>query len=591
MIFSMFNRLSSYLKGVGNKFYSKEKWINTKDILYLYRYLSWFFTSLFYLFTQLNAPIVLKVGVIVALFGAAKILTDLYIKFSNSHRILEIAILVETIGITLLIIPTGGLHSPFIWYALNPVLVAASFLPLYFCWVNLLFYLISASIISCVFFRHVKNISDLIIDNEYFILVFVLITLIVQMLSHLSKRLNQQAELLKEQGQKLETMNKRLRKSNSMYKESIEHLISLYQIVEAFHLGDNLDSICSTFAYYASKLTKSSLAFVWTISDDKQSSKIWLHSNMDFPINDKLDTCLLNQWSSIRNLDKLIGFTIDDSKFLAVNIKSSSRNYGLLGIKAEKGNVYGRPNKLVLKQLSFLSSLLGAILEGQHLKKLEDQLLIIEEQNRIANEIHDSVSQRLFSIVCGLAAITKKLDSNSKDIVNHFELIRKSADLAMKELRSSIYNLSSRKKGETPFVQMIEEHLQSFANLHSIEISTSITGDEDLLSSQLKRDLYRIICEGTGNAVQHGQCQHLRVDLKMETPRIALIIEDDGKGFDKDNIQTTNVSGLGIRNMKNLVITYNGSIDIDSEIGRNTKIVISIPVHREYNKMMEESAI
>jgi NarL family two-component system sensor histidine kinase LiaS len=376
-----------------------------------------------------------------------------------------------------------------------------------------------------------------------------------------------------------------------MYKESIEHLISLYQIVEAFHLGDNLDSICSTFAYYASKLTKSSLAFVWTISDDKQSSKIWLHSNMDFPINDKLDTCLLNQWSSIRNLDKLIGFTIDDSKFLAVNIKSSSRNYGLLGIKAEKGNVYGRPNKLVLKQLSFLSSLLGAILEGQHLKKLEDQLLIIEEQNRIANEIHDSVSQRLFSIVCGLAAITKKLDSNSKDIVNHFELIRKSADLAMKELRSSIYNLSSRKKGETPFVQMIEEHLQSFANLHSIEISTSITGDEDLLSSQLKRDLYRIICEGTGNAVQHGQCQHLRVDLKMETPRIALIIEDDGKGFDKDNIQTTNVSGLGIRNMKNLVITYNGSIDIDSEIGRNTKIVISIPVHREYNKMMEESAI
>ena len=163
----MFNRLSSYLKGVGNKFYSKEKWINTKDILYLYRYLSWFFTSLFYLFTQLNAPIVLKVGVIVTLFGAAKILTDLYIKFSNSHRILEIAILVETIGITLLIIPTGGLHSPFIWYALNPVLVAASFLPLYFCWVNPIILPHICFYYLLRFFRHVKNISDLIIDNEY----------------------------------------------------------------------------------------------------------------------------------------------------------------------------------------------------------------------------------------------------------------------------------------------------------------------------------------------------------------------------------------------------------------------------------------
>lgn len=133
----MFNRLISYIKGLTNKFYIKEKGINTKDILYLYRYLSWFSTSLFYYFTQSNAPIVFKLGVIVTLFGAAKILTDSYVKFSNKHRMLETAILIETIGITLLLIPTGGLDSSFIWYALNPVLVAASFLPWYFCWINL----------------------------------------------------------------------------------------------------------------------------------------------------------------------------------------------------------------------------------------------------------------------------------------------------------------------------------------------------------------------------------------------------------------------------------------------------------------------
>lgn len=587
----MFNRLISYIKGIKNKFYCKEEGINTKDILYLYRYISWFFTSLYYLFTQPNAPMIIKVGVIVTLFATAKILTDLYIKFSNNHSTLEIVILIETIGITLLLIPTGGIESPFIWYALNPVLVAASFLSLYFCWINLLFYLIFASMISYDSFGDFISISELILNNGYFILVFVLITLIVQMLSRLTNRLNQQTVLLKKQGQKLESMNKSLRKSNRMYKESIDHLISLYQIVEAFHLGDNWDSICNTFAYYASMLTKSRLAFVWTISENEQSSRIWIHSNRDFPVDDRLDTYLLNQWLSIRNLDKLIEFIIGGSKFLVVNIKSSSRNYGLIGIQAEDGNIGRRPNKLYLKQLSFLSNLLGAILEGQHFKKLEEQLLIIEEQNRIANEIHDSVSQRLFSIVCGIAAITKKLDSNNKELINHLELIRKSADLAMKELRSSIYDLSSRKKGEKPFVETIKEYLQNFAKLHSIEISSSITGDEDLVSIQLKRALYRIICEATGNAVQHGQCQHLRVDLAMESPRIVLVIEDDGNGFDKDNIQTTNGSGLGIRNMKNLVLTYNGSINIDSEIGRKTKIVITIPVNREYNNMMEESAI
>lgn len=458
----MFNRLISYIKGLTNKFYIKEKGINTKDILYLYRYLSWFSTSLFYYFTQSNAPIVFKLGVIVTLFGAAKILTDSYVKFSNKHRMLETAILIETIGITLLLIPTGGLDSSFIWYALNPVLVAASFLPWYFCWINLLFYLISASIISFAFFRNINNISHIILDNGYFMLVFVLITLIVQMLSHLTKRLNQQTILLKEQSKKLESMNKSLRKSNVMYKESLDHIISLYQVVEAFHLGDNQDSISNTFAYYACKLTKSRLALVWLVLDGQQGSRIWVHGDIDSPLKDKLDAYLLNQWSIIRNPNKLIEFSIDDSKFLVVNIKSSSRNYGLIGIQPGKDNIGSRSNKLYLKQLTFLSNLLGAILEGLHLKRLEEQLLIIEEQNRIANEIHDSVSQRLFSIVCGIAAISKKLDSDNKELINHFELIRKSADLAMEELRSSIYDLSPRKKGQKPFVQMIVERQDTY---------------------------------------------------------------------------------------------------------------------------------
>ena len=51
--------------------------------------------------------------------------------------------------------------------------------------------------------------------------------------------------LLKEQGEKLESMNQRLRKSNRLYKESLDHIISLYQ-VETFHLGDNQINICNT---------------------------------------------------------------------------------------------------------------------------------------------------------------------------------------------------------------------------------------------------------------------------------------------------------------------------------------------------------
>ena len=117
-------------------------------ILYIYRYMSWLITSVFYLIMNPDEPFLLKTGVVLTLLFAAKTITDLYIKLSNSMAILEVAILTETVGITLLLIPTGGIESPFIWYALNPVLVAASYLPFYFCWVNLTIFLVCETLIS-----------------------------------------------------------------------------------------------------------------------------------------------------------------------------------------------------------------------------------------------------------------------------------------------------------------------------------------------------------------------------------------------------------------------------------------------------------
>lgn len=584
----MFGRLIPYVRDIKDKLIDIKKSTDIKGILYLYRYISWFFTCLFYLFVQPNAPMVFKIGVIITLFGAAKIITDIYIRFSKSFKTLEIAILMESVGITLLLIPTGGLNSPFIWYALNPVLVAASFLPIYFCWINLLFYLVSASVISFVFFKDFMTIPELVQGNTYFILVFVLITFIVQMLSRLTKHLNRQKMRLREQGQELEFMNNSLKDSNAMYKESIDHIMALYQIVETFQLGDNMRGLCSTFAQYASKLTKSETAFVWIGHAYGDGGRIWVYKDAVTDIEARMADYLKNQCQAVQDSDKPIEIGLDGTKFLAVNVKSTSRSYGMMGIKA---SAKSESDRLYLKQLSFLSELMGVVLESQHLKELEDQLLIIGEQNRIANEIHDSVSQRLFSIVCGIAAITKKWDSDNWEILKHFELIRESANLAMGELRSSIYGLSSRKKGERPFIQMLEDYLNNFKKLHSISISTSITGDEELISGQLKRTLYRIICEGTGNAVNHGQCKHINVTLNMEPPNITLSIEDDGKGFDVDKIQSNDSSGLGIRNMRNLVLTFSGEISIDSEKGKMTRVTVNIPVGGGDMNIMEESAI
>ena len=386
-------------------------------------------------------------------------------------------------------------------------------------------------------------------------------------------------DAMQKSAQELETAKETLQNSNNMYKELLDHIMSLYQIVDTFGLDNNLESLCNTFAYYASKLTKSHLAFVWKRSDKEGGGGIWIYSNPMVDIEDNLAIHIAKQWRSIRSKDKPILLSFEGSKYLVISIKSSSRYYGLIGILVDRDSQY---DELYQKQLSFLSSLLARRLEGQQLRELDNQLMIIEEQNRIANEIHDSVSQRLFSIVCGITAISKKYN-NKQDIQDDFQIIRQEAYLAISELQSSIYSLSSRKKGEKPFVHMIKEYLENFALLHSIKISYSVTGDEELISINLKRALYRIIREGTANAVQHGKCRNIRLVLKLELPNIVLSLEDDGQGFNVNDLQTINGSGLGLWNMRNLVLSFNGHIDIDSQASRNTRILISIPTNRQYN--------
>ena len=86
------------------------------------------------------------------------------------------------------------------------------------------------------------------------------------------------------------------------------------------------------------------------------------------------------------------------------------------------------------------------MLERIHMDQMMDQMLVIEEQNRIANEIHDSVSQRLFGIVYSLHSLQVKSRTMTKEELNEeYQFLSQSANTTIKELRSAIYRLSSVK--------------------------------------------------------------------------------------------------------------------------------------------------
>jgi len=210
--------------------------------------------------------------------------------------------------------------------------------------------------------------------------------------------------------------------------------------------------------------------------------------------------------------------------------------------------------------------------------EMKNQLIVIEERDRIANELHDSVSQRLFGIVCALHSLQAKSSGMTTDELNEeLQFLSQSANTTLKELRAAIYRLCSSKNGEESLFVRLQTFLDEYARLQAIQIDGLLSGDETLLSDELKEALYRIICEACGNAVRHGQCSVIEIKLSLLEEKTVLKIQDNGIGIDLQMYENLQFKGIGLFNMKRLITNFAGTFLIGSEHRLGTEIQIEIP--------------
>ncbi|MGH4122969.1 MAG: sensor histidine kinase [Clostridium sp.] len=550
-------------------------------IIYLYRYFSLFLTSLFYLASDFQVALKYKLIVVVCLSISSIILNHLYVSNPNMKNIIKMLIIIEIIGNTILLIPTGGLKSPYIWYSLNTVLICIYFLNIYCCTANILSYLIFSTVISFeIFNKEGESIVEIVFNNSNLILSLILITVLMQLLSTLTKQLNKESK-------NLTILNNGLIVSNERTKESIEHIKALYQATHSFINQSDKGELTKIITYYAKEITKSNLTF-FCIQSDKDELEVEVNGELTQSCKDDLVKDIKRQWGNMNNTNKVINLYIKDAKFAAVIVEYSHRQYGVLGIEINdnEDRVFYKENT---GQLKFLSELSAMVFEKLQLEEINNHLLIAEEQNRIANEIHDSVTQRLFSISCATHTLKEELNLITEEKLKmQLNTINDSLNKAMKELRETIYGLSSRKSGVNTFQQDITNYINDISKLNNAFISFNIKGNQELMSYDLKKALYRIICEGTGNALHHGKCDEVEITLNIKDQFTELMIMDNGIGFDLKNKMDNKEIGLGINNMLNLVKYLNGEINIDSKDKIGTTIVVMLPNFILINKEQEE---
>ncbi|WP_308638116.1 sensor histidine kinase [Paenibacillus silvisoli] len=210
--------------------------------------------------------------------------------------------------------------------------------------------------------------------------------------------------------------------------------------------------------------------------------------------------------------------------------------------------------------------------------QIESERFLIEERDRIAEELHDRVSQQLFGIIYAIQSIKGDGNMNDEQIRQQMQVIQEAAVTASRELRETIYDLSSRKNGNASWLGNVKSQLANLAKLNGVHIRFNAPAFGNNLSISHQRALYRIMLEGVSNAIRHGSSSSVEVGLMLKRGIVMLTIVDDGRGFDPGSPKPGKPgSGFGLSNMRKLTESLGGKLEVNSKEGDGTLIRVWLP--------------
>ena len=221
----------------------------------------------------------------------------------------------------------------------------------------------------------------------------------------------------------------------------------------------------------------------------------------------------------------------------------------------------------------------GVLIEHARLFEQSRELSVLDERNRLARELHDAMTQSLFSLRLTLETAASLLDSHPEGASGgvRAELQRAASlvDSLFGELRSLIFELRPPALAADGLAATVRKHLEVVGRAHGLAVEVAVTGD-GRLAEQTERELFRIFQEAVANAVRHAGASSLTVALDVGGERISMRVTDDGKGFDPA-ARAIRSRRLGLTSMRERAHSLGGTLTVDSAPGRGTTVRVDVP--------------
>lgn len=255
---------------------------------------------------------------------------------------------------------------------------------------------------------------------------------------------------------------------------------------------------------------------------------------------------------------------------LGVPIREGDHILGFIfaACKTEPGGFTERDERLV----SLFAAHAAIALTNARLYERGRELSVLQERARLARDLHDAVSQKLFSVRVKAAAAAVLVDRDPARAIEEIGSVAALAGQAQAELRAVIDGLAPPELAAGGLAGSVRGYALLAGRTHAAEVLVR-AGELPDLDPQRETALYRVAQEAIGNALRHSGSKQVTVSLTQRQRSVVLEVTDKGRGFDPRSL-----AGLGLASMRERAASVRGRLTVASEPGAGTKIRLSVPV-------------
>jgi PAS domain S-box-containing protein len=255
---------------------------------------------------------------------------------------------------------------------------------------------------------------------------------------------------------------------------------------------------------------------------------------------------------------------------VSVPMMYRSNAIGALNVFYPRGKTPGQ------MEIAFLTAIAGqaaVAVENSRLFVEAKEKAILEERQRLARELHDSVSQALYGIALGARTARALVDRDPAQAVEPIDYVLSLADAGLAEMRALIFELRPETLESEGLLSALTRQIDSVRARHGLEIQTEWCDEPDF-PFEIKETVYRIAQESLNNIVKHAKAGRVDVRLSCGGDEIVLEVGDDGVGFASEEAFPGH---LGLLSMRERAMRVGGTLLVESTLNQGTRIRARLP--------------